>query len=181
MSADSWVKNRRILDVITDSISIMGLLTKDYIKDIQIAGTWSATRQACYFQYYKKSGEDWSHFWRCVSQIEPQGYTRLGPSIRHATASLKKCSSNKKLLILITDGRPTDLDGYEGIYGVQDVKQACLEAQNQGILTYALAIEKESKQHFSKMFKHYKVLNDPEKMSAELFKILTKLIIGKNL
>jgi nitric oxide reductase NorD protein len=176
MSADSWVQNRRVLDVITDSVGLMGLIFEDLITNIQVAGTFSETRHHCYYQIYKKEQSPWSDFFNSVSQIQAQGYTRLGPAIRHAAAKLKESKAEKKLLILITDGKPTDLDGYEGKYGISDVKKSCSEAEGSGILPFALTVDKEAKQFFPKMFNHYSVLSNPDQLPQELYGIVFKLL-----
>lgn len=176
LSTDSWVKNRRVLDVILDSIGLAGILFEDVISEVQVAGTWSATRHECGFQFYKSVAQGWNSFFAAAPQIEPRGYTRLGPALRHGAEVLAQSKAHKRLLLLLTDGKPTDLDGYEGRYGIYDVKQACLEAEARGLLPFALTIDQESKQHFPKMFNHYKLLQNPENLSEELYQILLRLI-----
>jgi nitric oxide reductase NorD protein len=176
LSTDSWVKNFRVLDIILDSIGLAGILFEDVIPEVEVAGTWSVTRHQCGYQIYKKADESWDSFYEKAIQIEPQGYTRLGPAIRHGTKRLAQSQCRKRLLLLLTDGKPTDLDGYEGRYGIYDVKKACLEAEARGILPFALTIDQESKDHFPKMFNHYKLLLNPQGLSEELYQIFLRLI-----
>ncbi|MDP2270428.1 MAG: hypothetical protein Q8K32_06810 [Archangium sp.] len=49
------------------------------------------------------------------------GFTRIGPALRHATRLLLECGARKRLLLLVSDGKPSDLDRYERRYGVADV------------------------------------------------------------
>lgn len=172
LSTDSWIDNHRVLDIIIESIGQVGILFEDYLSQIQIAGTWSNTRHQCHFQFYKKHSEPLEKFYSRAKQIEPQGYTRLGPAIRHATQILSESQVEKKLLLLLTDGKPTDLDGYEGSHGIQDVKRACSEAEAHGAFIFSLAVEKDSKLYFPKMFSHYKILNHPTKLPEEICNIL---------
>lgn len=176
MSTDSWVQNKRVLDVIIDSVGLMGLIFDELIPHIQVAGTYSETRHHCYYQIYKEEDQPWSDYFGSADQIQAKGYTRLGPAIRHAISKLHNYKAEKKLLILITDGKPTDLDGYEGRYGVSDIKKSCTEAENSGILPFALTIDKESKEFFPKMFNHYTVLSSPEKLPQELYRLIFKLM-----
>lgn len=175
-SSDSWICNRRILDITLESVGIAGLLFDKIFEAVTVAGIWSSTRHNCSFQIYKQSCEPWSSFFKKAKAIQAQGYTRLGPAIRHATSLLKKSTHKKKLIVLLTDGKPTDVDGYEGAVGVSDVAQACREAELSGILHYALILDHKQKVHFSKMFKHYRLLHDPKHLSEELFNILFQLI-----
>ena len=59
-----------------------------------------------------------------ISALKPGFYTRLGAAIRHTSAALAKRPSRKRLLLVLTDGKPNDLDHYEGRYGVEDTRHA---------------------------------------------------------
>lgn len=175
-SSDSWICNRRILDIALESVGTAGLLFDKIFDDVTVAGVWSSTRHNCSFQIYKDRSEPWSAFFSKVTAIQAQGYTRLGPAIRHAVDRLKISTHRKKLILLLTDGKPTDVDGYEGVMGLSDVAQACREAEVNGILHYALILDHKQKVHFAKMFKYFRLLHDPRMLSEELFKILFQLL-----
>lgn len=178
-SSDAYIKNHRVLDIIKDSIVVTGILFDQVIDYVSVVGTWSSTRHNCIYHEYKSGRQSWSAYFNEYENIQPQGYTRLGPALRHATKILLNLPAEKKLLLILTDGKPTDLDGYEGTQGVQDVKFACLEAESQGILPYAMTIDENAKQHFPKMFKHYILLSDLKNISEEIFNALIRLINGK--
>lgn len=82
-------------------------------------------------------------------------------------------ASKKKLLILLTDGKPTDLDHYEGRYGIEDMRHALLEAQQAGVHVQALEIDSEAKFYFPQIFsqQNYQILSDPKNLPEQLFKI----------
>ena len=73
--------------------------------------------------------------------LEPTGYTRIGPALRHGIALLERQRAARKLLLVLSDGKPVDYDRYEGRYGIADVRQAIREAHQAHIHSYALAIE----------------------------------------
>lgn len=174
MSSDSWIANHRILDLTIESLALTGLLFQELLPQIQIAGTWSQTRHHCHYKIYKKFSDSWLHFFSQLESIEAEGYTRLGPAIRHATTELSQIKAEKKLLMLITDGKPTDIDGYEGVYGISDVKRACTEAEQKRITTVALAIDSQNRNHFAKMFTNFYLLNSTDGLYEELWRILIK-------
>jgi nitric oxide reductase NorD protein len=66
-----------------------------------------------------------------IQALKPGYYTRMGAAIRQATVLLGACKQRRKLLLLVTDGKPNDLDLYEGRYGVEDTREAVLEARRQ--------------------------------------------------
>lgn len=178
MSSDSWIKNVRVLDVILESINMTGAIFDGILNQVAIVGTYSETRHNCRFNLYKGFNDPWTKYYSLTPSIEPAGYTRLGPAFRHANSLLEQRKERDRILILLTDAKPTDLDGYEGSYGVQDIKLAGLEAEGKGIKTFALTIDQDAKLHYQKMFKHYSLLTDPQCMAEEIFKILLLLIKG---
>ena len=105
--------------------------------------------------------------------LTPRGYTRLGPALRHAVTELQQTASKKKLLILLTDGKPTDLDHYEGRYGIEDMRHAMIEAEQVGVQVQALAIDSEAKFYFLQIFSKnkYQILSHPKLLPEQLFKI----------
>jgi nitric oxide reductase NorD protein len=110
-----------------------------------------------------------------MHQQQPKGYTRLGPAIRHASTSLDNEKANHKLIVLITDGKPTDMDAYEGRRGIEDVRMALKETELKRIHTWAMAIEASDKNYFKSMFSNYSLVSDPENFADELVKLLLKL------
>lgn len=173
LSTDSWVANRRILDVELDSVGLIGALMGPLKEPVAIAGTWSETRNHCFFRSYKRFDEPWSVFFDNVSDISPTGYTRLGPAIRHGAALLRSTNASKRLMILLTDGKPTDFDRYEGRYGIEDIHHAFLEAKQIGVSIKALTVESHAKHYFPFMFgaSDYHILSDPSELPGQLFRI----------
>ncbi|MBK8201696.1 MAG: hypothetical protein IPK68_05035 [Bdellovibrionales bacterium] len=172
LSTDSWIGDSRVLDIILESIGLAGLLFEEIIRDVMVAGTWSATCHHCDYHVYKDFESSWQNFYQVGKSIMPQGYTRLGPSIRHSIEILRLKSSRKKILLILTDGKPTDLDHYEGPHGLNDVRKACLEAEEIGIFPYALTIDKKEKNYFSLMFKRYAVMPSADTFADQLLRLL---------
>lgn len=173
LSSDSWVQNKRILDIQLESVGLCGLMLEGLSDTISVMGTWSETRHHCYLAPVKDPDSDWNTYFRNASHISPIGYTRLGPAIRYASSVLAEATAKKKLLILITDGKPTDLDHYEGKYGIEDMRHSLQEAQQLGIFVQALAVDQSAKTHFPQLFNKdkYRILSDPRKLPEQLFKI----------
>ena len=67
-----------------------------------------------------------------IAGLSPGGFTRLGAAVRHATHQLARQSAGHRLLLILSDGRPNDVDRYQGPYGVEDSRQAMMEARASG-------------------------------------------------
>jgi nitric oxide reductase NorD protein len=141
MSADSWVANRRVMDVARDATLVLGEVAERLGDRLQVLAFASQTRNRVRVWELRGWKDPWSDGRTRLGALNPQGYTRIGPAIRHATAELTKMPARERLLLLISDGKPTDYDQYEGRYGIADVRQAIREANGGGVRVHALAVD----------------------------------------
>jgi nitric oxide reductase NorD protein len=74
-----------------------------------------------------------------ISALSPQRSTRMGAAIRHAADQLEKVAAKVKLLIIIGDGFPNDVD-YKKEYAISDTRRAIAEARSKNIHTHALTV-----------------------------------------
>lgn len=177
-STDAWLNDVRVLDVINESIYCVGEVLEDYIETFSIAGFASNTRRACRFNVIKEFSEHWSDVCHRLGAVQPEGYTRIGPALRHAHERLLNQKASRKIVILLTDGRPCDYDRYEGKHGIHDVKKAIETGLQHGIHTHAFAIEKQAAEYFPQMFigRHFDILPNPDKLSGALVKLFARLM-----
>lgn len=152
MSTDAWVDDRRVLDVERDAVLLLGEAVRGLWSDIAVAAFASHTRRDCRFFALKGFRESWEDGAARLLALEPDGYTRLGPALRHGTAMLRKSCARHRILVLLSDGKPTDYDRYEGAYGIADVRQATREAEGEAIRVLALAVDRSAQAHLPKMF-----------------------------
>ena len=140
-SADSWVQNQRVLDVELAAACVLGEVADELEDQFSILAFASNTRNLCRTWTVKDWSDSWSTGRARLGALKPQGYTRIGPAIRHGTAQLTKHPARKKHLILVTDGKPTDFDRYEGGHGIHDVAWAVREARRNEVSVHALGID----------------------------------------
>lgn len=177
LSSDGYAKGNRIIDIEKQVSILFGEVLNEYFVDFQIDGFYSKTRNNTSYITLKSFDEPWQKAKLKIGAVQPQGYTRIGPALRHATALLKKRDNRKKWLILLSDGKPNDYDRYEGKYGIKDIKQALLEMQGDGINNYAVAIEEQAKYYLPQMFgnNHYNILSSPVEMINSLTKLYKRI------
>src|SRR5690606_4395643 len=120
-SSDAWIKGRRVLDVERPALLAVADVLDELRAPFAVGGFFSHTRRDCRYVAFKSFDDDWSAARDTLGAVEPQGYTRMGPALRHATSLLEKTQVTRRTVLLLTDGRPTDYDRYEGRYGVTDV------------------------------------------------------------
>jgi nitric oxide reductase activation protein len=71
--------------------------------------------------------------------LTAEGYTRLGAPIRHVTRRLLEVPAERRILLSLGDGLPSD-DGYEGEYAWADVRRAVEEAEESGVVVYHIGV-----------------------------------------
>lgn len=89
---------------------------------------------------------------RRVDALRPEGFTRLGAAIRHATAQLRQQPAGHRLLLILSDGKPNDEDAYDGRYGVEDSRQAIAEARGSGIHPFCLTVDLRGGDYLPRIF-----------------------------
>lgn len=105
-----------------------------------------------------------------IGALRPGHYTRLGAAIRHVSAQLATQPSARKLLIVLTDGKPNDLDHYEGQHGIEDSHMAVREARTAGHSLHGIIIDEDGQDWFARIFGRggFTLLPDPERLTRAL-------------
>ncbi|HEY0885734.1 MAG TPA: VWA domain-containing protein, partial [Ramlibacter sp.] len=113
-----------------------------------------------------------------IAGLEPERSTRAGAALRHATAVLMRQPAEHRLLLLLSDGEPDDVDEYEGRYGVEDMRQAVTEAKLQGVRPFCLTIDRHAASYLPAVFgpHHYALLPRPELLPTVLLDWLRRLV-----
>jgi len=176
-STDSYVDGLRVLDIIRETMLCTGEVLSEFIDQFAVATFSSDTRHRCSFDWIKTFDEEWNQVRPRLGEIRADGYTRIGPALRHAHETIDKQHASRKIVILITDGRPCDYDRYEGTYGIQDVKRAIATGEAHGIKTHAFAVETRARETFPAMFSkdHYHIVPNPDALTVSLCDLFAKL------
>jgi nitric oxide reductase NorD protein len=152
LSSDSWVSNRRIFDVVRDSAQVLVESFEPTSAKLGLGVFYSNTRRDCRFLLAKGFDDSSRTGLQRLHAVSPAGYTRIGPAIRHALELLEESGARRRLVLLLTDAKPTDYDHYEGRYGIEDVRQALREASEQGTHCLALAVRDKGEAYLTQMF-----------------------------
>ena len=104
--------------------------------------------------------------------------TRMGAAMRHAGRHLKFQTAEKKLLLVLTDGRPHDVDVKDEQLLIQDTHKAVQELDQQGIYTYCINLDPKADEYVKDIFgKQYTIIDKVERLPEklpQLFMALTK-------
>ncbi|ART80110.1 nitric oxide reductase activation protein NorD [Oceanisphaera avium] len=180
-STDSWVsENRRIIDVEREALLLVCIALQSMGEPYCIQAFSGEGPDLVILRELKSFNEPFSNEVALrISGLEPERYTRAGAALRHATHSLMQQPASHRLLLFLSDGKPNDKDEYEGQYGVEDMRQAVIEATMQGISAFCLTIDRQAPSYLPRIFgaHHYALLPRPEQLPTALLDWLKRLVI----
>jgi hypothetical protein len=144
-----------------------------------IAGFCSKYRDNVAYYRIKDFDEPWSSEVKAqVGGLSGRLATRMGTAIRHATACFNGVSSRRKLLLLVSDGRPEDYDdGGDRRYLHEDTRMAVKEAVSRGVHPFCITVDTLANEYLPQIFGkgHYLVLDHINALPQRMPEIYLKL------
>ncbi|GGB01772.1 protein norD [Brucella endophytica] len=153
LSTDAWVNGHRVLDVEKEALLTLAHGLAACGDNSSILTFTSRRRSWVRVEAVKDFGEPMSaKVERRIGALKPGYYTRIGAAVRHATAGLAAQPNRKRLLVVLTDGKPNDVDHYEGRFGIEDTRRAVAEARRLGIGVFGVTIDAQAQAYFPALF-----------------------------
>ena len=119
------------------------------------------------------------HAWSpaALRALAPRQSTRMGPAIRHAANSLRRAREARRVVLLLTDGAPSDVDVADPRYLVEDARQAVAEARRAGLLVFAVSLDRAADRYVETIFGpgRYLVLDHPQRLPTVLTRLYARL------
>ena len=172
LSTDAYAtSNARVIDVIRDALYVFGEALSATGDAFEVLGFSSVRRQHVRIQHIKGFGERWNDTVRSrVGALKPGFYTRMGAALRDATRRLGARPERQRLLLVLTDGKPNDLDIYEGRYGLEDTRHAIQEARDAGLTPFCVTIDHEAHDYLPMLFgsQGYALVRRPQDLVQRL-------------
>jgi nitric oxide reductase activation protein len=143
-----------------------------------LAGFHSNTRHDVRYHHIKGFAEGWGPEPKArLDAMQGQYSTRMGAALRHAAHYLGAQKTDKKLLLVLTDGRPSDVDVTDPQALVADTRQAVQELSQRGMHTHCISLDPQADAYVQDIFGHHATVVDrieqlPEKLTR-LFVHLT--------
>lgn len=153
LSTDAWMDDRRVLDIEKEALLVLahGIAACD--DDHAILTFTSRRRNWVRIETVKGHDEPLNApVIRRIGALKPGFYTRIGAAIRHASAGLQERPNHQKLLLVLTDGKPNDVDHYEGRFGIEDTRRAVIEARRAGLAVFGVTVDREAQSYFPAIF-----------------------------
>lgn len=153
LSSDAWLQDHRVLDIEKSALLALthGLTA---CGDEHAIFTFTSRRRS---RVTIATVKDFAELLgptvvRRIQALKPGQYTRIGAAIRHVSGLLAERPHARRLILMLTDGKPNDIDHYEGRYGVEDTHMAVREARRRGIRVFGVAVDAQAREYLPYMF-----------------------------
>ncbi len=171
--------SQSILELSREAVTLLAWAIERLGDPFSIGGFFSNTRHDVRYFHLKGFSE---HFDEDVkgrlAAMEAGLSTRMGAAMRHAGHYLESQKADKKLLLVLTDGEPADVDVGDPKLLIRDAHKAVSELDQQGIYTYCISLDPHADEYVSDIFgSQYSVIDNVERLPEklpELFLALTK-------
>lgn len=173
-STKGWINDaeRESLVMLCEALEVLG-------DRYAIYGFSGVTRKRCEIFRIKRFDEPYdSTVKQRIAGITPQDYTRMGAAIRHLTKLLNEVDARTRLLVTLSDGKPDDYsDHYRGEYGIEDTRQALIEAHHTGIKPFCITIDHEARDYLPHLYGpvNWTLVDNVEKLPLKVADIYRRL------
>ena len=181
-STDGWISSgRRVIDVEREALLLVCIALGAMGEPYAVQAFSGHGPQSVSVRTLKRFDEPYGNQVATrIAALEPEQYTRAGAAIRHASATLMREPASQRLLLLLSDGKPNDVDVYEGRYGVEDMRRAVIEAKLQGIAPFCLTVDRHAAGYLPGVFgaNQYALLAKPSMLPTVLLDWMHRLVMA---
>jgi nitric oxide reductase NorD protein len=169
----------RLVDRVRAGVLLFAESMEEVGDAYSIAGFCSKYRDNVSYYTIKDFDEPLSQDIRSqIGGISGRLATRMGAAIRHATACFEGVESRRRLLLILSDGRPEDYDdGGDRRYLHEDTRMAVKEAVIRGVHPFCITVDTMANQYLPQIFGrgHYLVLDHINSLPNKLPEIYFRL------
>ncbi|MDX8403042.1 MAG: nitric oxide reductase activation protein NorD [Mariprofundaceae bacterium] len=171
--------NQTILELSQEAVSLLAWAIEQVGDNFAIAGFHSDTRHDVRYYHIKGYNEPWGDEVKSrLAAMEAGLSTRMGAAMRHAGHYLKAQQADKKLMLVLTDGEPADIDVDDDQLLIADAHQAVKELGRDSIYSYCINLDPKADEYVADIFgKQYTIIDHVDRLPErlpELFISLTK-------
>ncbi|TSE30701.1 VWA domain-containing protein [Tepidimonas taiwanensis] len=169
--------DQTVLDLTRAAAALMAEALQRIGDRFAIHGFRSDGRHDVHYLRVKDFRQGWGEAAKArLAGLEGAFSTRLGAALRHAGAELKRQPQRKRIVFVLTDGEPADVDVRDPQYLRVDAQHAVQELRCDGIISYCLTLDPRADAYVERIFgaRHYTVLERVQRLPE----VLPSLYLG---
>jgi nitric oxide reductase activation protein len=169
---------RKVIDIQKEALALMVQALEALGDEYGIYGFSGENRENVEFYVAKEFGDrPGLKVWNAIAAMRSRYYTRMGTAIRHTIRKLERQGARRKVMLVISDGYPQDVDygpdRDDREYGIHDTAQALREAELARIDTFCVTIDRAGHDYLRRMCPdgRYLIIDEVESLPVELGKV----------
>lgn len=115
-----------------------------------------------------------------IGNLRANGATRMGAFIRHAGWLLAQRPQGRRILMMVSDGKPEDRAEYRGKHGIRDTAMAVSEVRRHGVHVHCISLDPEegADKYLTEIFGEgrYLKLDDVDSLPVRLPEVFRGLV-----
>ena len=181
-STNDWVPSAHstVLNLAKEAAVLVAHAMDKLGDNFAIHGFDSNGRSDVEYYRFKEFDEPYGEDARArLAGMKGQLSTRMGTALRHAGHFLRNRRAAQKLILLLTDGEPHDIDVHDKRYLMFDAKRAVEDQRRYGIATFCFSLDHKADEYVARIFgnRNYLVLDElrrlPEKLPSLYLRLTT--------
>lgn len=115
-------------------------------------------------QFFSSSGL------QALDLAKPQYSTRMGTALRHGASCFNAGATDKQVIIMMTDGAPSDIDVFDPEYLVEDARAVVRQSKKSGIDIYGLVMDSTAIEQTKKIFgkSRFRIVSRAQSLAVHL-------------
>ncbi|WP_444461291.1 nitric oxide reductase activation protein NorD [Rhodobacter capsulatus] len=162
---------RRLLDLTREATVLLAEAVHRVGDPFALHGFCSDGRHNVFYQRFKDFAEVWGPGPKArLAGMEGQLSTRMGAAIRHAGWHLGQQRAARKLLLVLTDGAPADIDERAPAHLRHDARAAVAAVTRQGVQPFCLSLDPGADAYVAQIFgpRGFQILDRVERLPERL-------------
>ena len=168
-----------VLDAEKQAAAVVALALDSVRDRIAVHGFSSNGRHEVHYQHIKDFDEPFDAEQRSdLARLTGNLSTRMGAALRHASAALAGQTADHKVILMLTDGEPSDVDVLDDDYLVEDARHAVTSAASRGIRTFCLTLDRHADAYVRRIFgaRNYLIAERANAFAGQTGQALVRLI-----
>jgi nitric oxide reductase activation protein len=163
--------DKTVLDLTREAATLVSTAISGIGDPFAVHGFASEGRHDVHYYRFKDFRQKFDHEVKARLDGMKGGLsTRMGAAMRHAGRHLLAQPERRKLLLLVTDGEPADIDERDPQHLRHDTKKAVEELYSKGILTYCLTLDPIADTYVKRIFgaNNYTIVDHVDRLPEKL-------------
>ena len=167
-----------VLDLTRDACGLLAWAVDSIGDNFAVHGFASDGRHDVQYYRFKDFNESYDDVARArLAGMRGGLSTRMGAALRHAGRHLAQQPTAKRLVLLLTDGEPADIDERDPRYLREDCRHAVAELAGQGVHSFCLTLDANADDYVARIFgqNNYSIVDNIEALPERLPRVFSAL------